>query len=249
MMIGFNGGLIGEKRTTSTNPSVPGVWTLNEQVLVAGSAWPSSFPRNSLTLYLDAADPSSYPGTGTSWFDLSGNSYTGTLGNAVSYNSSLSGYFVFNGTSASKVTFSTYSQPQYLTTTSFTWSIFMLLPSNQGGNIILGNRQPDLEFTKLTSSSLVYFPDSMSSTMPLNTWQHICVVKNQTNFFYYRNGQQVATMTSTDTKPSRPFGIGADPTGAEPTSCSISQVLVYDRALSQSEAVAIYNAFRSRYGI
>lgn len=32
-MIGFNGGLIGAARNTSTSTSVPGVWTLNEQVI------------------------------------------------------------------------------------------------------------------------------------------------------------------------------------------------------------------------
>jgi hypothetical protein len=42
-MIGFNGGLIGKDRTTSSSPSVPGVWTLDEQIKARRSnAWPTA---------------------------------------------------------------------------------------------------------------------------------------------------------------------------------------------------------------
>ena len=37
--------------------------------------------EDGLMLYLDAADPKSYPGSGTSWFDLSGNGRHATLRN------------------------------------------------------------------------------------------------------------------------------------------------------------------------
>lgn len=40
---------------------------------------------NGLRLYLDASIPASYPGTGTTWRDLSGNNFNGTLVNGVSY--------------------------------------------------------------------------------------------------------------------------------------------------------------------
>jgi len=37
--------------------------------------------EDGLMLYLDAADPKSYPGSGTTWFDLSGNGRHATLRN------------------------------------------------------------------------------------------------------------------------------------------------------------------------
>ena len=40
---------------------------------------------NGLVVYLDASDATSYPGTGTTWYDLSGNGYNGTLSGNVSY--------------------------------------------------------------------------------------------------------------------------------------------------------------------
>ena len=59
-----------------------------------GTSW--QLPSEGLSLLLDAANVKSYPGSGTSWFDLSGNSNTGTLTNGPTYNSD--GYFAFDGT-------------------------------------------------------------------------------------------------------------------------------------------------------
>ena len=42
--------------------------------------------RDGLVLYLDAANPKSYPGSGTTWYDLSGNSKNGALTNGPTYN-------------------------------------------------------------------------------------------------------------------------------------------------------------------
>lgn len=42
--------------------------------------------KDSLILHLDAANPKSYPGTGTTWYDLSGNGNNATLFNSPIYN-------------------------------------------------------------------------------------------------------------------------------------------------------------------
>jgi hypothetical protein len=42
---------------------------------------------NGLVLHLDAGNSTSYPGSGTTWFDLSGRGNNGTLVNGVGYNS------------------------------------------------------------------------------------------------------------------------------------------------------------------
>jgi hypothetical protein len=52
---------------------------------------------NGLVLLLDAGNPASYPGSGTTWFDLSGNGNNGTLVNGVGYNSDNGGSLVFDG--------------------------------------------------------------------------------------------------------------------------------------------------------
>ena len=67
-MIGHNGGLIGAARDTGTTQSVPGVWTLREQLKAKrASNWPVTiipgiedpyFYSNSLLLYGDGVDAS-----------------------------------------------------------------------------------------------------------------------------------------------------------------------------------------------
>lgn len=61
------------------------------------SASPDIVQEN-LTLLVDAADRNSYPGTGTTWFDMSGNSNNATLVNSPTFNSSRGGVIVLDGT-------------------------------------------------------------------------------------------------------------------------------------------------------
>ncbi len=58
-----------------------------------------SIVRDGLVLYLDAGDRNSYPGTGNTWYDLSGNNNHGTIYNSLPYNTNNKGYFDFNNTS------------------------------------------------------------------------------------------------------------------------------------------------------
>jgi hypothetical protein len=54
--------------------------------------------QSGLVLNLDAGVSSSYPGSGTTWTDLSGNGNTGTLVNGVGYNSGNGGSLSFDAT-------------------------------------------------------------------------------------------------------------------------------------------------------
>jgi hypothetical protein len=53
--------------------------------------------RDGLVLWLDAVIPSSYPGSGTTWTDLSGNGNNGTLVNGVGYSGDNLGSLSFDG--------------------------------------------------------------------------------------------------------------------------------------------------------
>jgi len=58
----------------------------------------SSVPVNSgLVLYLDASNPNSYTGTGTTWTDLSGYGNDFTLANSPTFNTGNGGYLQFDG--------------------------------------------------------------------------------------------------------------------------------------------------------
>ena len=69
------------------------------RVGIRSIAAPASTPTypSSLKLFIDAGNPLSYPGTGTSVLDLTTNHNNGTLINGVGYTSSNNGALVFDG--------------------------------------------------------------------------------------------------------------------------------------------------------
>ena len=87
-----SGDTVSTTQTTNTTELTPNIITDN------------------LLLYLDASNTSSYPGTGTVWYDLSGNNNDFNL-NGPSYNSS--DYFDFDGTNDYAKTVSTLDLSQY----------------------------------------------------------------------------------------------------------------------------------------
>jgi len=73
-----NGGIIGPKNNiepyrTSGLYSLKNQYTANKNDL-----WEKQIIKNGLTLWLDADNPNSYPGSGNTWFDLSGNGLDAT---------------------------------------------------------------------------------------------------------------------------------------------------------------------------
>jgi hypothetical protein len=70
-----------------------------------------SIVTSGLQVYLDAANVKSYPGSGTSWLDLTGNGNNFTLVNSPTWSSANGGVFETNGTT-SAIT-SSYSTSKY----------------------------------------------------------------------------------------------------------------------------------------
>ena len=62
-----------------------------------GVAYNSRIITENLVLCLDAANSKSYPGSGTTWTDLSGNGNNATLTNGPTYSSANGGSIVFDG--------------------------------------------------------------------------------------------------------------------------------------------------------
>ena len=202
---------------------------------------------NGLVLSLDAADKNSYIGSGTTWRDLSGNNNNGSLANTPTFSSINGGNIVFNGTNQYVST--TYIMPAQNTTTTFSWNCWVYPVRNTALDIFMGNRNTTLNFIKLHSNNFEYYPLSFGGAMPLNQWQNICVVKNLTNFSYYRNGIQTATTSSSAALTANPFFIGGDNTANEYASGSIALARTYNRVLSATEITQNYNAQKSRFGL
>jgi hypothetical protein len=212
-----------------------------------GIAYNTSIVRDGLVLYLDAANPKSYPGTGTSWFDLSGNGNNGLLTNGPIFENTNKGCMSFDGIN-DHVSFS-YVQPTQTTSSSFTWSVWIFTTRNSFGDLIIGNRNNVLFFTKLTTKRFEYYPSVITSDTPINEWMNITIVKNGTSLNYYRNSVLISSITTSVTKTELPFFIGGDPTAGEYFLGKISQALIYNRNITENEIKRNFEATRGRYGI
>lgn len=221
-----------------------------------------------LVLCLDAANKKSYPGSGTTWNDLSGNGNNGTTINGVGYSSANSGSMLFDGVddrvdiSPTNFNLAQFSiecwiksndiSTDYLRiihkadTTSATKG-FVIAHSSINGKIVFGY-QP----TYTTGEIL------KRSTTIINTgvFYHIAMTCDSASALrIYFNGIEDPGETSTSpdiswsSNPGNLFSIGSRAGGTQHLSGEISKVSVYNRALSTQEIQQNFNACRGRFGI
>ena len=228
-----------------------------------------------LVLCLDAADRNSYPGSGTTWKDLSGNENNGTLTNGPTFSSVNGGSFSFDGVND-------YMQADVNTTSldgdpSLTVDMFVKRRNgtNIGGNGgfwgIGGSGQGNSIEGWTPTANLIHL-DVYDSTRlatsyyyPEGEFIHLCWTKNGpghdvTNVKCYINGSQVSlTKTRNSTRTNQlntsTIGIGICLGRINANSSSfhapidISLFRVYDRSLSALEISQNYNATKGRFGL
>ena len=218
----------------------------------------NSVVTTGLQLYIDAGQTASYPGTGTAWNDISGNGRNGTLVGSPTFTSAgASSYFSFGSAGSQRTSF-TYQTPVQTAATAFTWSIWAYPTANQDSYVLMGYRgTTPLQFYKLTTQKFEMYPAEIFYLFTLNVWQNICVIYDGTqsgtnNMKMYLNGTQVGLRDADqpDLSPSAmPFYVGGDPIAGEYATARISQVMVYNRALTADEITTNFTALRNRYGI
>ena len=208
-----------------------------------------------LVLALDAGNAKSYPGSGTSWTDLSGNSNNGTLTNGPTYNSDNGGSIVFDGTDdvvsisdsssidvTPTVTISAWINPSGFGENNFG----RILDSDDSYNFFLDN--------STVTSGIRYWPNagnalSVANCVTLNEWANFVAVHSGSNVTIYKNGVSIGTSGSFSTLPSTSSGItiGNSNDGDRTFQGKISQVLVYNKALTAAEVEQNYNALKGRF--
>jgi hypothetical protein len=214
-----------------------------------------------LVLALDAANTKSYPGSGTTWTDLSGNGNNGTLVNGVGYSGDNLGSLVFDGTDdvVELVNF-----PQIFSSSVAMCGWFYFSESNTR-DILFGsyNNSIGINFEKHTSDRLRLYwhgntvVDTFSSNNVVSSgaWTYIAIQRNKTAQLiqFYVNGNLVSqpSVSLFDISNSlTTFRVGRDiRTGTTALSGNISQVSIYNRALTESEIQQNFNSSRHRYGI
>lgn len=206
---------------------------------------------NGLLFTVDAANSLSYPGSGTTWTDLSGQGNNGSLVNGVSFSSQNGGTLVFDGTDDTVNVvgnFGTYA--------NYTICYWAMRDAE--------NRMP---VAGRTSTAFYWYGDnswfythggvsgeyyySKNVSIPLNTWGYLCVVYNGSNVSIYRQGiYQGQQSTSGTADWSQGLKIGYwSAGGGYAWLGKIPIVQFYNRALSAEEIAQNFNNQRTRFGI
>ena len=217
---------------------------------------------NGLVLCLDAANTKSYPSTGTTWTDLSGNGNNGTLLNGPTFSSANGGSIVYDGTNDGvRVTLPS-TTSSYNT---FTYNAWIRIGSSGTGFIyrtIIDQDNDTLFFGTLVlgtpnSHTLVSYDPTWSTnyTLNINQWYNVALSHiNGQPLLFYVNGVLVSTSPNATTNHTTTyFGIGSGFPDANTTNESwignIAQASIYNRALSAAEIQQNFNALRGRYGL
>jgi hypothetical protein len=205
-----------------------------------------------LSFCLDAANIKSYPGSGSTWTDVTGNN-NGTIQNTsfVTHTSGLSLNFNEGNTAGTG-----YVEMGTVLATSYTKNIWFrtnaagtnnLMSGTTGsGTVLWASGGEQTIFSGHNGSWSQVSWDSGSST-GLRTWHNACVTYSSTDLKLYVNGILRSTGTSTD-PTDLTLHIAAYANQYELCG-DISQASLYNRALTDTEVLQNFEALRSRYGI
>lgn len=228
--------------------------------IISSSGGELPIVTNGLILNLDAGNASSYPGTGTTWTDLSGQNNNATLINGVGYSSTNGGVMTFDGindycqtaswTSPDSFTLQAWVSVDY--TNSATFARIVEKGLNTDFNLVLNKNEHPNKYafaianetnspTDVTANSTFVF---LSYTV--NTSGSIYTTKIYENGVYTKQffGDRARTKTGA-------MYIGANPGALSVTTLNgkIGHIMMYNRVFSDAEVLQNFNATKTRFGL
>jgi hypothetical protein len=212
---------------------------------------------SSLKLNLDATNYISYPLTGSTWYDVSGNNNNGTISGTTPYSS---GYFTFNGVDSLINQFSSVAGIP-ISGQSYTISAWVQIANktNSGGIAGWGNygNNNSVNAFRLTNTGLInyWFGNDYAVNTTLNTgstWYMLTAQFDGTYRRIYVNSTPVAYpgqfSTGINVPSATNLTIGKTNTGnVEWFSGKISQVLIYNTDIGFGGVINNYNATSYKY--
>ena len=216
---------------------------------------------NGLLFCLDAGNPKSYISGSSTWVDMRGG-FDGTLTNGPIYNSLNGGSIVFDGTND-------YVATNFIPASSdYTFCVWgKSADQNHSTNRILGNGDSaaglhGFDIIWAYSTGVIYTVrrnganngtrDIQSSVIDnlATGWHYVVVTYNSsTGSVLYCDTIQVGSNAVTGFTSTLPLRIGRDGNAADAFNGNVSQVSVYNRALSATEILQNYNATKTRFGL
>ena len=222
-----------------------------------------------LVLCLDAANAKSYPGSGTTWSDLSGNGNNGTLVNGVGYSGDNLGSLSFDGVD-DYVNCGNSSSLNILNQLTIScWILFTNSPNSSGNPSIVdkwdyvNNRRSYVLGTENGSlTTYVSYDGSFGNrivcvdTAPtLNVWINLVMTYDNQTLRLYKNSSFITSSSYNqvrnlyDNQLTNPYLMSNHGLVSNVTHLSgnLAQVSIYNRALTAAEVSQNYNALKSRY--
>lgn len=212
--------------------------------------------KDGLVYYLDAAMLESYPGTGNVWYDLSNNKLDASLNN-IKYK---------KGTMLTDQTGESNSNAGPLTnilySNVFTFSVWfkMTIPTPTYSRILtffksyLGG-YPVMLFLWPSGASwrLLWYESGQpiyEGYLSSNIWYNIVVIRDlaSSKIIFYRNGTFSSSNDWSNFYTYTIDTIRLSNYSSEPFYGQISNAMIYNRALSESEIQINYNALKNRFG-
>jgi len=218
----------------------------------------SGFVTTNMLLYLDAGNRTSYPGTGTTWTDLSPNANHATNLTGVTYSSSNGGSLSFNGAASGTLTPSKYNTTYTGKTIFVAGNLSGITAPNFRAMLGTSSGSRNFNFYIYNPSGSTYqlhfsaggyggFSGNLSYT-PGN-WFTVAVTQaTDGTTIYYLNGQQVSQTTMTFAQyvsDANDYVGAADNFWYGP----LGVVCVYKKNLTAAQILANHNAVRGRYGL
>ena len=213
-----------------------------------------------LVLALDAANRKSYPGSGTVWKDLSGNNTNGTLVNGPTFDGGNAGSIDFDGTND----YISFPSNIFSTLTSITISFWFYWTNNEQWTRIFDFGASTSVYMFLTPRSSANTPRfvirpvggseqviNAPSAISTNVWSNIVITLNGTTGIMYMNGASIQSNSISST-PDDLGNTGNNWIGKSQFSDpyytgNISNVTIYNKALSATEVLQNYNATKTRF--
>ena len=228
----------------------------------------NSIISNGLVMHLDAANTASYPGSGSTWTDLSGNGYNGTLTNGPTFSSLNGGSIVFDGSDD----VAAFGDILNMGLNSWTLSCWVKINDGSGLAGIIGKTSyrgyvGRYSFYIENNDLHAFFqPDiNYSVTTPIapyldNRFHNLVMTIDRTSMMYfYIDGVSVGTPlnvsgvsninlnSSTDNFYIGSYGSNNGQSPQYFLNGNVSQVSIYNRALTVAEVIQNYNALRPRF--
>jgi hypothetical protein len=221
-----------------------------------------------LVLALDAASPRSYPGTGTTWYDLSGQGNNGTLVNGPTFSSANRGIIVFNYQDYVNTI-----DPGYPSsgTNSFSLEIVFRIPAgatwSNGGSgtaiigrgdyagsigIIRSSTTNRVSFWVRLNGGIIFNPsisgisrDQFHHVLGTYNSSGVAKIYHNGNFITEQIGSNVGTLDAGSYRLGGAIAFGG--VSGEYGQGDISLTKIYNRELSSTEVLQNYNATKSRF--